>query len=230
MTVEEIEIIVTAKVEEALREFKKISPKIKKELSTIQAETEKVNFNGLAKKVKASGIDKELNKVKNKIKKTFDPNDVSGIKMQGIKQEIAGVSKETQKLKGSAKQLGNAYDLQRYKQKMQELKVETKNTNKEVSKVGHVKYDTKSIQGFVDGYNKKFDPNEVSFTTTGLKTTYDAFGKLNLKQQELHKEMETLSEKLGNTPKGEQYDSILKKLISLNKEAQGLPTNEYATN
>lgn len=225
MTVEEIEIIVTAKVEEALREFKKISPKIKKELSTIQAETEKVNFNGLAKKVKASGIDKELNKVKNKIKKTFDPNDVSGIKMQGIKQEIAGVSKETQKLKGSAKQLGNAYDLQRYKQKMQELKVETKNTNKEVSKVGHVKYDTKSIQGFVDGYNKKFDPNEVSFTTTGLKTTYDAFGKLNLKQQELHKEMETLSEKLGNTPKGEQYDSILKKLISLNKEAQGLPTN-----
>ena len=66
MTVEEIEIIVTAKVEEALREFKKISPKIKKELSTIQAETEKVKFNGLAKKVKASGIDKELNKVKNK--------------------------------------------------------------------------------------------------------------------------------------------------------------------
>lgn len=226
MTVEEIEIIVTAKVEEALREFKKISPKIKKELSTIQAETEKVKFNGLAKKVKASGIDKELNKVKNKIKKTFDPNDVSGIKMQGIKQEIAGVSKEVQKLKGSSDQLGNAYDLQRYKQKMQELKTETQNVNKEVSKVGHIKYDTKSIQDFIN----KYDPNEVSFTTTGLDSTSNKLNNLNTRQQELHKNMEILSDELSNTPKGEQYDSILKKLISLNKEAQGLPTNIEKTN
>lgn len=219
MTVEEIEIIVTAKVEEALKEFKKMLPQIKQEMSKVQKEIGQVDFNGLAKQVKASGIDKELGKVKQKIKETFNPADVSGLKMQGIKQEISGVSKEVQKLKGSSDQLGNAYDLQRYKQKMQELKTETQNANKEVSKVGHIKYDTKSIQDFIN----KYDPNEVSFTTTGLDSTSNKLNNLNARQQELHKNMEILSDELSNTPKGEQYDSILRKMIELNKELQGLP-------
>lgn len=176
MTVEEIEIIVTAKVEEALREFKKISPKIKKELSTIQAETEKVKFNGLAKKVKASGIDKELSKVKQKIKETFNPADVSGLKMPTIKKEISGVSKEIQKLKGSIDQLNYAYDLHR---KMKGIKTET-----------------------------QYDANSIA------------------RKLELQKKMKILTEELWNTPKREQreqYDSILRKMIALNKELQGVP-------
>jgi phage-related protein len=223
MTVEEIEIIVTAKVEEALKEFKKMLPQIKQEMTKVQKEIGQVDFNGLAKQVKASGIDKELSKVKQKIKETFNPADVSGLKMQGIKQEISGVSKEVQKLKGSSEQLGNAYDLQRYKQKMQELKTETQNANKEVSKVGHVKYDTKAIQDFVNNYNKEFDPNEVSFTTAGLDSASNKLNNLSERQQELHKNMELLSEELSNTPKGEQYDSILRKISELNRELQGLP-------
>lgn len=162
MTVEEIEIIVTAKVEEALKEFKKILPQIKQEMAKVQKEVEKVDFNGLAKQVKASGIDKELSKVKQKIKEAFNPSDTSGMKIQGLKQEIAGVSKETQKLKGSSEQLGNAYDLQRYKQKMQELKTETQNANKEVSKLGYVKYDTNSIQNFINSYKQGNNNQKVN--------------------------------------------------------------------
>lgn len=164
MTVEEIEIIVTAKVEEALKEFKKMLPQIKQEMAKVQKEVEKVDFNGLVKQVKASGIDKELSKVKQKIKEAFNPNDTSGMKIQGLKQEIAGVSKETQKLKGSSEQLGNAYDLQRYKQKMQELKTETQNANKEISKLGYAKYDTNSIQKFIDSYKQGNSDAKVNTT------------------------------------------------------------------
>ena len=44
MTAEEIDIIVEANVEKALKEFQKLLPSIKKQLSGIQKEFEKVNI------------------------------------------------------------------------------------------------------------------------------------------------------------------------------------------
>ncbi len=51
MTAEEIEIIVTAKVEEALKEFKKIVPAIKEQLKQVQESFSKVNVKNMQDKV-----------------------------------------------------------------------------------------------------------------------------------------------------------------------------------
>ena len=50
MVAEEIEIVVTAKVEEALREFKKMLPEIKKQLGQAQQEFNKVDMKSIASK------------------------------------------------------------------------------------------------------------------------------------------------------------------------------------
>lgn len=233
MTVEEIEIIVTAKVEEALKEFKKMLPQIKQEMSKIQKELGQVDFNGLAKQVKASGIDKELSKVKQKIKETFNPADVSGLKMQGIKQEISGVSKEVQKLKGSSEQLGNAYDLQRYKQKMQELKTETQNANKEVSKVGHVKYDTKAIQKFIDSYKQGNSDTKVntpnvssSNVSKNIQPSQQSLGlwdTLKAKIQQIKpqvKQAQSMFNNMSINPNTKQLDLVKYKISEIEEKLQ----------
>lgn len=51
MTAEEIEIIVTARVEEALKEFKKIVPAIKEQLKQVQESFSKVNVKNMQNKV-----------------------------------------------------------------------------------------------------------------------------------------------------------------------------------
>ena len=51
MTVEEIEIIVTAKVEEALKGFEKLVPGIKKELEKVQESFSKINISTLQNKI-----------------------------------------------------------------------------------------------------------------------------------------------------------------------------------
>lgn len=233
MTVEEIEIIVTAKVEEALKEFKKMLPQIKQEMSKVQKEIGQVDFNGLAKQVKASGIDKELSKVKQKIKETFNPADVSGLKMQGIKKEISGVSKEVQKLKGSSDQLGNAYDLQRYKQKMQELKTETQNANKEVSKVGHVKYDTKAIQKFIDSYKQGNSDTKVntpnvssSNVSTNIQPNQQSLGlwdTLKAKIQQIKpqvKQAQSMFNNMSINPNTKQLDLVKYKISEIEEKLQ----------
>ena len=71
---EEIEIIVTARVEEALREFKKMLPEIKKQMGQIQSEVNKVDFKDIAKNVNFSKVTKqvkEANKEVQKVKKTM---------------------------------------------------------------------------------------------------------------------------------------------------------------
>lgn len=233
MTVEEIEIIVTAKVEEALKEFKKMLPQIKQEMAKVQKEVEKVDFNGLTKQVKASGIDKELSKVKQKIKEAFNPNDTSGMKIQGLKQEIAGVSKETQKLKGSSEQLGNAYDLQRYKQKMQELKTETQNVNKEVSKLGYAKYDTNSIQKFIDSYkqgnsNTKVNTPNISNSNVNanIQPSQQSLGlwdTLKAKIQQIKPQVQQAQSMFNNmsiNPNTKQLDLVKYKISEIEEKLQ----------
>lgn len=54
MTVEEIEILVTAKVEEAMKEFEKMIPAIKKIAKQIQEELLKVDMKEVSKKINQS--------------------------------------------------------------------------------------------------------------------------------------------------------------------------------
>lgn len=71
MTIEEIEIIVTAKVEEALREFYKMKPQIMKAMKEVSKEISKVDFNELNKTVKVG-----TEQVKKQIKSTFNPEEL----------------------------------------------------------------------------------------------------------------------------------------------------------
>lgn len=103
MTVEEIEILVTAKIEEALKEFAKLAPFVKKEIVNIQKEFDKIKIKDIVANIDISQVTKKVDEAKKQIKEAFDPDDMSGLKINGklvdIKQ-IHGYSKEIQKLKG----------------------------------------------------------------------------------------------------------------------------------
>ena len=81
MTVEEIEILVQANIQDALKEFKKLVPTIKKEISKVSSEVGKVNFKDIAVNVDLEPVKKQTNQIKKQIKEAFDPNDVSGMKI-----------------------------------------------------------------------------------------------------------------------------------------------------
>ena len=97
MTVEEIEIIVTAKVEEALKEFQKIMPELQKLIKQMQEAFSKVDMKEFNKKVQQAV---ELAKKQlQDLKKSSDNNQIK-IKVtnaEAIKQ-IRQVRKELEAL------------------------------------------------------------------------------------------------------------------------------------
>lgn len=103
MTVEEIDIIVEASVEEAVKEFKKLSPTIKKQLSGIQKEFDKVNIKDITANIDMTQVAKKVKQIKKQIKDSFNPNDISGMTIDEKVFKIENIksySKEVQKLKG----------------------------------------------------------------------------------------------------------------------------------
>lgn len=182
MVAEEIEIIVTARVEEALKEFKKMLPEIKKQMGQVQSEFSKVNLKDITKNVDFSKVTKqvkeaniEVQKAKENIKQVFNPNNISGINFQNVKREINGISTEFEKLKGSNFDLGNMVELQKYKKKIEEIKPVVRQVSEEISKMGFVKYDSKSVENFVDNYKKEPDGSDIS----GMKINGVDFEKIN---------------------------------------------------
>lgn len=285
MVAEEIEIIVTARVEEALKGFQRMLPEFKKQLGRIQGEVSKVDFKGIAKNVdfgrvtqqvkivnkevekakktmsgfgsdiKVDGLEEqikhfekrvkyfqskvndtemkldfveenkrdirerkkptedlgankqyvkldeksqglkrdfisynsllkeaktELNALYEKVAKINEEtaktkSNISGIKFQNVKNEITGISTEFQKLKGPNFNLGNMLELQKYKKKIEEIKPVVKQVSEEISKIGFMKYDSKSIENFIDNYKKEPDGSDVS----GMKINGVDFDKVN---------------------------------------------------
>jgi hypothetical protein len=101
MTVEEIEIIVTAKVEEALKEFEKMLPAIKEKMKQIQDVFSKVDTKAMTSKLNqaVSIMKKKMQELKNssenneiKIKVT-NADAIKQIKQ--VRKEIEALNKET---------------------------------------------------------------------------------------------------------------------------------------
>lgn len=101
MTVEEIEIIVTAKVEEALKEFEKMLPAIKEKMKQIQDVFSKVDTKAMTSKLNqaVSIMKKKMQELKNssenneiKIKVT-KADAIKQIKQ--VRKEIEALNKET---------------------------------------------------------------------------------------------------------------------------------------
>lgn len=104
MTVEEIDIIVQASVEQAVKEFQKLVPEIKKQTKKIKQEIESSNIKDIVAKVDLSSATKEIQKVKKQMKEVFNPDDTSGMKIQmnafnKIKKTIQGVATDTRSYK-----------------------------------------------------------------------------------------------------------------------------------
>ena len=101
MTVEEIEIIVTAKVEESLKEFEKMLPAIKEKMKQIQDVFSKVDTKAMTSKLNqaVSIMKKKMQELKNssenneiKIKVT-NADAIKQIKQ--VRKEIEALNKET---------------------------------------------------------------------------------------------------------------------------------------
>ena len=100
MTVEEIEILVTAKVEEALKEFQKIMPELQKVMKQVQESFSKVDMKEISKKFNQSImlVKKQLQDLKkssenNEIKiKVTNADAIKQIKQ--VKKEIDSLNKE----------------------------------------------------------------------------------------------------------------------------------------
>ncbi len=103
MTVEEIDIIVNASVEKAVKEFEKLVPAIKKQLSAIKKEFNNMKIKEITAKVNTGQLKEQIKKAKKDIQDAFDPNDISEMKINGKSfkiSNISGYSKEVLSLKG----------------------------------------------------------------------------------------------------------------------------------
>lgn len=154
ITVEELDIIVQANIEGAVKEFQKLLPTIKKQLSGIQREFDKVNIKDIKANVNMSEATKKVQKAKQQIEKMLDFNG---------KKNIKGFSTESQKLGGNYQELIksatasnlkynkkeqlNTQELDEAKTKVKVLTEEQKGLSKEIEKFSKL----------LDNYKRRFD-------------------------------------------------------------------------
>lgn len=97
MTIEELEIIVTAKVEEAIREVMKLAPQIKQAMKQAQEALSKIDMNEFNKKLKQSMslVKKQVDNLKSSSK-----NNEIAIKVNNkqAKKQIGQVEKQIESL------------------------------------------------------------------------------------------------------------------------------------
>ncbi len=104
MTTEEIDIIVNTSVEKAVKEFEKLAPSIKKQIELIKKQFDNINLKDITANIDLKEVNKQISTAKKQIKEAFDPNDISGMTINGNAfkiKNIVGYSKEMQKLKGN---------------------------------------------------------------------------------------------------------------------------------
>lgn len=99
MTVEELQIIVDASIEKAVKEFEKLLPSIKKEINKIQKEFNNADIKDITAKVDMNALKTQMKEAKKTIKDVFNPNDTNGMKINGVEQI-------TKKIKGFAQDIG----------------------------------------------------------------------------------------------------------------------------
>lgn len=118
MTVEELDIIVSASIQPALEEFRKLLPAIRKRVQEISNQFNNIDLNGITANIDTKLIENKAKEAKKKIKDIFNSDDTS-MKINGedIKKEINGISNSFSKLTGKKDDLSNIYNFTQYKQK-----------------------------------------------------------------------------------------------------------------
>lgn len=103
-----------------------------------------------------SSFNKKIEQVKKtarSIKEEFSPIDTNGMKINGLTQ-IKGISNEFKKLTGEKNDLGNAIELEKYKQGLQSVKDKIQEIKGEFKSVGYVKYNADAIQQYINQYGQ----------------------------------------------------------------------------
>lgn len=103
MTVEEIEIIVTAKIEEALKEFEKIVPNIKKQMKQAQEAFSKIDTKEMENKVQHAT--KFVKKKVQDLKQSSKNNEIIiKVNNKDAQEQISQTSKKLKSLKKQTEQ------------------------------------------------------------------------------------------------------------------------------
>lgn len=137
ITVEEIEILVTAKVD---KEIKKIEPEIRKMVNKIKKELNTIKEQDITVAIDTKTIEPKIKKVKEKIKEAFDPNDTTGMKIQmnafkEIDRNIKGVVKNAKNYKAELGTLGNTLEKVKFKDMAPNLKINSNNQDTKLNQM-----------------------------------------------------------------------------------------------
>lgn len=164
ITVEELEIIIQAKVDKVVPQIRNMMKSVKKELQDSD-----IDFSAISK-----SINKEVNKAKpivKKIKNEFDPDKIYfKIHTEDAQKQIKGISNEIYKLKGSSSDLVNAFDFSRHKQQLKSVANEADTVSKKMKNINgtsnvklkfHV-YNKSEIQKQVDALSSKKVNNTIT--------------------------------------------------------------------
>ena len=174
MFVEELEIIITTNIQKAMPNIRKVVKEVKKAVDETKGLSSDMFKNVDMKKVAG-----DVSKVKKQLGKELglDINtDKAKLNIQGLKREITGISDKFNQLKGQRGVLGDAFDAQRFKQQAEEIKRATDSIR---SSSGYKKYDTQSIQNYIDNF-KGADIKKVKVQADTSKADADV-SKLNSK-------------------------------------------------
>lgn len=174
ITVEELEIIVSAKIEQIKPQMQKVVQEVRKAVQDTEGFGAKI-----LSKSDTEKIISQARKAGQKVKEAFDPNDTSGLTFAGnvITNNIKGISNEFRKLTSQKDALANAVDIHSFNEKIARARAEA-DKMKDVIKFGNVdlyKSQSASIQKMVDDYNrgvnevKKVQENLKKSTTQGNK-------------------------------------------------------------
>ena len=224
MTVEEIEIIVTAKVEEALKEFEKMLPAIKEKMKQVQEAFSKVDT-----KTMTSKLHQAVNFMKKKmqdLKKSSENNEISiKVNNKDAQKQISQIEKEIDSLqkKITSRQLklditNNALDKIRNNTNQSVIKEIPEAGNKQIKQETYQKLDNNvnyqslvkqsdKLNSEIEKYNEllssaKFKMAELGQQTSQTSTTQNKlssfFGALKPVISKVTKECQKISKSLCN--------------------------------
>ena len=143
MTLEELDIVVEANIEPALKEIRKLMPNIRKEIKGAQSEINGLNFNNISSKMNMSGVKKQVGSAVKEVKKVTDEMNeylgknftINGIKPTMFRKNISGISNEFKKMSSDTNTLDKILDLQYYKDKLNQAENATKNTKSKIDNI-----------------------------------------------------------------------------------------------
>lgn len=144
MTVEELEIIVSAKIDQIKPQIQKVV----KEIKNAVKETDGIGSE-LFGKVDTAKIAKDVQKVKKQAKEIFDPNDTSGLKINGP-AVIKGINQSFKELKGQKIDLNNVFDLSQYRRKLEQATTTAQKAKEKLSNSKFMSYDANAVMNKVN--------------------------------------------------------------------------------